>query len=235
MTASSPQRSVSALETEEGVLIFNTIRDLTARRRTEEDLRRLASIVAWSDDAIIGKTLGGIITSWNAGAERIYGYLAKEAIGKHVSMLVPFDRPDEIPQILKLLERGETVNHFETIRVRKDGEKIQIAVTTSPIRDGTGRIVGASTVSRDISVRKQAEEHAVEMDDELKRSAETNRIRQLELQLKDDFLSHVSHELRSPLTAIYQFGTIIADGLAGETSHEQNEFLRIILRGSCNR
>jgi len=149
---------LSPLNTEQGILVSSAIRDISDRRRTEEDLRRLASIVECSDDAIIGKTLEGIITSWNAGAERMYGYLAKEAIGKSVSMLVPTKHPDEIPGVLERLKRGEVVDHFETLRVRKDGEEFPIEITVSPIRDAVERIVGASTIGRDISERKRREE-----------------------------------------------------------------------------
>jgi PAS domain S-box-containing protein len=148
---------LSPLVTEQGILVSSAIRDISDRRRTEEDLRRLASIVACSDDAIIGKTLKGIITSWNAGAERMYGYSAKEVIGKPVSMLVPIDRPDEIPEVLECLKRGEIVDHFETVRVRKDGTEFPIEITVSPIRDAMEKTVGASTIGRDISERKRRE------------------------------------------------------------------------------
>ena len=148
---------LSPLETDGEIFVSNAIRDISNRRRTEEDLRRFASIVACSDDAIIGKTLEGTITSWNAGAERIYGYLAAEVIGKPVSMLVPINRTDEIPNILECLKRNEIVDHFETVRVRKDGKELQVELTVSPIRDAMERIVGASTIGRDISERKQRE------------------------------------------------------------------------------
>ena len=155
---------LSPLDTRWGVWVSSAIRDISDRRRTEEDLRRLASIVACSDDAIIGKTLEGIITSWNAGAEQMYGYSAKEAIGKSMSMLAPIGRPDEIPQILKRLKRGEIIDHLETLRVRKDGEVFPTEITLSPIRDATERVVGASTIGRDISVRKRAEKHLAQME-----------------------------------------------------------------------
>src|ERR1700722_5515198 len=148
---------LSPLDTKEGVLVSSAIRDISDRRRTEEDLRRLASIVACSDDAIVGKTTEGIITSWNAAAERIYGYSASEAIGQPVTMLVPLDRADEVPLLLERLKRGEIVDHFETVRVRRDGKQVPVEVTVSPIRDALERIVGASTIGRDISVRKQRE------------------------------------------------------------------------------
>jgi PAS domain S-box-containing protein len=155
---------LSPLDTKEGIWVSSAIRDLSDRRRTEEDLRRLASIVSCSDDAIIGKTLEGIITSWNVGAERMYGYSAVEAIGKSVSMLVPIGRPDEIPQILERLKRGEIVEHFETLRVRKDGREFYVEITASPIRDATERIVGASTICRDISDRKRREDELSRLD-----------------------------------------------------------------------
>lgn len=146
---------LSPLDTKRGRLISSAIRDISERRRTEEDLRRLASIVACSDDAIIGKTLDGIITCWNAGAERMYGYSAAEAIGKSIGMLVPAERPDELPELLLRLTAGETVDHFETIRVRKTGERFDVEISLSPIRDATEKIVGASVIARDISQRKR--------------------------------------------------------------------------------
>jgi diguanylate cyclase (GGDEF)-like protein/PAS domain S-box-containing protein len=155
---------LSPLDTKHGILVCSAIRDITDRRRTEEDLRRLASIVACSDEAIISKTLEGIITSWNVGAERMYGYSAGEVIGRSLSMLVPIDRSDEIPGVLKRLKRGETVDHFETIWIRKDGKEIDIELALSPIRDTLHAIVGASTIGHDISARKAAEKCMVQME-----------------------------------------------------------------------
>ena len=148
----------SPVDTNQGILVSSAIRDISERRRTEEDLRRLASIVAFSDDAIIGKTLEGVITSWNNGAERMYGYSAIEVMGKLVTMLVPVNRPDEIREILGRLKRNEIVDRFETVRVRKDGKEIQVELTVSPIRDAMERVVGASSIGRDISERKRREE-----------------------------------------------------------------------------
>ncbi len=118
----------------------------------------LAAVINSSDDAIIGKTLDGIIISWNRGAQNIYGYSAKEVVGRSISTLVPPDRSDEVPIILEKLRRGERVDHYETERVRKDGERIHVSLTISPVKDSTGKIVGASTIARDITERKQAEE-----------------------------------------------------------------------------
>ncbi len=155
---------LSPLDTKHGVLICSAIRDISARAKTEEDLRTLASIVACSDDAISGRTLEGIITSWNAGAERMYGYSASEAIGKPASMLVPLDHPDENPEMLESLKLGKTIDHFETTRVRKDGKVIAVELTVSPIRDALEKIVGVSTIGRDISARKASENHLLQME-----------------------------------------------------------------------
>jgi len=138
-------------------MAVNVFRDVTEQRRAEEERARLAAIVESSDDVIIGKTLDGIITSWNRGAERIYGYSADEAVGQPISMLVPPDRPDEIPRILESLRRGEKIDHFETVRVTKDGRKLDISLSVSPIRNSAGDIVGASTIARDITERKRSE------------------------------------------------------------------------------
>jgi PAS domain S-box-containing protein len=155
---------LSQLDTNQGTLVCSAIRDISDRRSTEEDLRRLASIVACSDDAIISKTLEGIITSWNAGAEQMYGYSAKETIGKAVSMLAPLDHPGESPYVLERLKEIETADHFETVGVRKGGKEFHIEITTSPIRDVLERIVGSSIIGRDISVRKSAEEQLIQME-----------------------------------------------------------------------
>jgi PAS domain S-box-containing protein len=136
------------------VLVF---RDITARRQAEEAQVRLAALVESSEDAIIGKTLEGIITSWNQGAEQIYGYRAEDVIGRSLALLVPPDRPDELPGILAQVARGEAIVRYETERVRQDGKVILVALTISPLRDAIGSIVGASTIARDITAQKQAE------------------------------------------------------------------------------
>jgi PAS domain S-box-containing protein len=137
------------------VLVF---RDISERKRAEGALAFAARIVESSDDAIFAKTLEGQILSWNAGAERMYGYTPEETIGKPVSMLAPPERHDEIPSILNRLKHGEPVEHLETIRVRKDGTRINVSLTISPIRDRDGQITGASTIARDISERRRAEQ-----------------------------------------------------------------------------
>ena len=132
--------------------------DITQRKVTEEGLLRYSEIVESSDDAIIGKTLKGIITDWNNGAEKVFGYTPKEAIGKSIHLIIPPDRVAEEEEILSHIARGERINHFETVRIRKDGKLIDVSVTISPIKDGRGTIIGASKIARDITERKKMEE-----------------------------------------------------------------------------
>ena len=136
------------------VLVF---RDITERRRTEATRHILTSIVDSSDDAIISKDLNGIITSWNKSAERMFGYTEPEVIGQSITILIPPDRLDEEPNILARLRHGERVEHFETVRRRKDGTLLDISLTISPVKNEHGTIIGASKIARDISERKRAE------------------------------------------------------------------------------
>jgi PAS domain S-box-containing protein len=138
--------------------VVNALVDLTDRRRVEISLHRLAAIVESSDDAIVAKDLDGVITEWNAGAQRIFGYAAAEVIGRPITIIIPADRWTEEPRILERIRNGERVEHFETIRKRKDGVEIPVSLTISPIRDDSGRIIGASKIARDISERYKARE-----------------------------------------------------------------------------
>ncbi|MBZ5658250.1 MAG: PAS domain S-box protein [Acidobacteriia bacterium] len=170
--------SLSPVSVEKGSLILSAIRDISDRKRIEEDLRRvneelekrtaqqlgdyrarLASIVDSSEDAILSKDLQGTITSWNKGAERIYGYTAAEVVGKPISMLTPKDRPNEIASILEKIRRGESIEHHETIRVTKNGHHLNMSISVSPLRDTSGNIAGASVIARDITAQKKTEDH----------------------------------------------------------------------------
>jgi hypothetical protein len=170
--------SLSPVSTGNGILVLSAIRDISDRRRIEEDLRRaneeldrktaqeigeyrgrLASIIDSSEDSIVSKDLNGIILSWNQGAEQLYGYTAEEAVGKPISILVPEGRPDEIPRILERIRRGESVEHYESVRLTKDGRHLDVSIRISPIRNAAGNPVGASAISRDITAQKRAEEH----------------------------------------------------------------------------
>jgi PAS domain S-box-containing protein len=152
--------TVSPIRKPDGTIIgaSKIARDITERKRAVAQLLQVAAIVENSDDAIISKNLDGIILSWNQGAERLYGYSAAEAIGQSVTMLIPEGRPDEEQRILDKIRRGERVDHYETVRVRKDGTPLQVSLTVSPVKDADGRIIGASKIARDITERKQADE-----------------------------------------------------------------------------
>ncbi len=145
---------------ETGTLVgaVNTLVDITDRKKAEEAAQRLAAIVESSDDAIVSKDLNGIITTWNSGAERLFGYTSEEIIGKSVTMLIPPGRHDEELGILERIRRGERVDHYETIRRRKDGSVVEISLTVSPIKNAEGIVVGASKIARDITERRRAQE-----------------------------------------------------------------------------
>jgi PAS domain S-box-containing protein len=136
------------------VLVF---RDVSEARRAIEARLRLAAIAESSDDAIIGKDLDGNVTSWNQGAERLFGYAAAEFIGRPVALLVPPERPDELPSILARIRRGERVEHFETVRLRQDGSRVDVSLTASSVRNAEGKVIGASKIGRDITARKREE------------------------------------------------------------------------------
>lgn len=137
------------------VLVF---RDVTEARRAVEARLHLAAIVESSEDAIISKNLDGIITTWNKGAERLYGYTAEEVVGRPLAMLIPPDHPDELPAIIEQVKRGERVEHFETVRVRKDGSRVDVSLTISPVKNAAGKIVGASKIARNVTARNKAAE-----------------------------------------------------------------------------
>jgi len=139
-------------------VLFGRAVEMDRRKRAEEAHSMLASIVEFSDDAVIGKTLNGITTSWNPGAEKVYGYSADEVTGKPISILIPPGHFDEMPKILERIKQGETIKHYESVRMRKDSREIDVSLTISPIKDAAGRIIGASTIARDITDRKLMEE-----------------------------------------------------------------------------
>jgi two-component system, cell cycle sensor histidine kinase and response regulator CckA len=132
-------------------------RERRNRMQTEATAAYLASLVQSCEDAIVGKTLDGTIVSWNAGAEKLYGYQAVEVIGRSISVLFPPYRPDELPDIMERIKAGQEVQRLETVRMRKDGSPVDVSLTISPIRDSAGQVIGASTIARDITARKQEE------------------------------------------------------------------------------
>jgi PAS domain S-box-containing protein len=165
---------------------------------------RLAFLVESSNDAIIGKTLEGTIVTWNKGAERLYGYSAAEATGRPVSMLIPQEKPDELPTIISRVMGGETIEHYEAVRVRKDSERVSVSLSISPIRDEQDNITGISSIARDITREKALE------------------------RMREKFLSILGHDLKSPLTSLTGFAEILTDTRFGEISADKLEYAQII-------
>jgi PAS domain S-box-containing protein len=194
-----------------------SILDISDRMQIEEARALLASIVESSDDAIISKNLNGIITSWNAGAERVFGYTAAEAVGQSIGIIIPAERQQEEIEIIRRLSQGETIEHFETRRVAKGGRYVPISITVSPVRNRQGVVTGASKIARDITDRLRAEEERAR----LLASEQAARAQAEEAnRAKDEFLATASHELRTPLNAILGWSAMLEQtaSLDGRTS-----------------
>ncbi len=200
----------------------------------------LAAIVEFSDDAIISKDLNGVITSWNRGAERLFGYTAGEVRGKSVTLLIPPDRRREEPEILERLKRGERVDHFETVRTRKDGSSLAISLSISPLRDSSGRVIGASKIARDITERKRAEEVVRQARDALaNQAAELDRLvteRTASLRETISELEHfsytITHDMRAPLRAMQGFADLLLNEADNRLTPQSTDYLRRIIRAS---
>jgi PAS domain S-box-containing protein len=189
----------------------NVLVDITERKMAEEARARLSAIVETSDDAIISKNLEGIIQTWNAGAERIFGYRSEEAIGQPVTLLIPADQPDEEPAILARLRRGERIEHYETVRRRKDGALLDVSLTVSPITDERGRIIGASKIARDITMRKRVEAELRHANADL-----------------EQFAYSASHDLQEPIRNIAVYADIISRRYKQTLDDKGKEYLGFI-------
>jgi len=222
--------SLSLLETDQGVLVSAAVRDSSARKAIEARLQdfdaiaHMAAIVESSDDAIIGKSLEGVITAWNAGAEAMYGYRADEMIGHNIFELVPSDGMLELSAILERLRRGERVAHYETKRLRRDGTAIDVSVTISPIRDASGAITGASTVARDMTATKQAELERIELEDRLHQSERLESMGRL--------AGGVAHDFNNLLAGIMNYASLVSTSLQDEIARgsltEDDAFVTVV-------
>ena len=190
--------------------IFVMYEDISDRRRAQDALTQLASIVETSEDAIIGQTLYGVVVTWNAAAQRMFGHTLGEIRGKHITLLAPADRAGEVHAILERIRRGEHIEHFETVRLRKDGTPIPVSISISVTRDTTGRISGFSTIARDVREEVAAREALRQARDAAERLAHT----------RSAFLANMSHEIRTPLNAVLGLTELLLDTeLAPEQRH----------------
>jgi len=203
-------------------------RDITEQRIAEITRSHHAAVVDSTDDAIITKTIDGTITSWNSAAERLFGWTAAEAIGRHVNLIIPEERRAEEEEVLARIRQNERVDHFETIRVTRDGRRLNISLTVSPLKDASGRIVGASKIGRDITGQRQLE---AERERLLAREREARAQAEALNRTKDEFLATLSHELRTPLNAIFGWSRLLQSGnLDDET---QARAVAAIVRGAA--
>jgi PAS domain S-box-containing protein len=185
--------SVGVGKSEEGLFFVGILHDLSREKETFRRVRELAAIVDSTGDAVIGKTLDGVVTYWNKGAEELYGYTPAEAIGHHVAeLIVPAEKNDELEHIHQGILKGQGVTRIDTVRHSKSGQRLMVSLTISPILDADEKVIGASAIARDITARRMAE----------KAQAEARRAAEESNRVKTDFLSIVSHELRTPLTVI---------------------------------
>jgi len=213
--------SLSPLETDDGTLVSSAIRDITDRKQAEQQRARLAAIVDSSDDAVIGRTLDGTITSWNEGAHRLFGYSAAEIIGKRLSLLVPAEREQEESLILDRVANGE-IKRLDTERRRKDGRHVDVSITVSPVRNAKGDVVGVSHVARDITERRRAETL-------LARAKEGAEAANRELEA---FSYSVAHDLRAPLRGMNGFAQMLLDGYRDRLDADGQDFLQEIVQNA---
>jgi PAS domain S-box-containing protein len=184
-------------------------------RRIEAALARVAAIVEYSDDAILSTTLHGVITSWNGGAERLYGHASSAVIGRPLSIIIPSEQASEPPRILGQIRRGELIDNYDTVRLKKDGSRVDVSVTVSPIRGGGGRIVGASVIARDITERKEAE--AARQERDILRSVAS-------------LAAAAAHEINNPLTAVMGHAQLLAHEIGAGSRRHIDEMLTAIYR-----
>jgi PAS domain S-box-containing protein len=224
----------NALRDERGkaVRLTGVSLDMTERHQAEETRSWLAALVESSDDAIVGKDLNGTIITWNSGAERMFGYTAEEVVGRPITILTSPDRPDEEEIILSRIRQGKPMAHYETVRMRKNGQPVHVSLSVSPIHDAKGSVVGVSSIARDITERKLAEEEIRRLNADLEQRVRERTVELTEANKElEAFTYSVSHDLRAPLRHIDAFARIIEDDLGAESSSELQRYVGRIRRG----
>ncbi|MEP6537102.1 MAG: PAS domain S-box protein [Bryobacteraceae bacterium] len=208
------------------VLVF---RDVTARRKAEQTMQLLASIVESSADAIIGHDLKGLFTSWNKGAERIFGYSTEETIGRPTSLISSPNRGDEMPDVLERIKRGEKIEQYQAVRRTKSGEEIDVAITISPLYDELGRIIGASKIARDITGQVRAAERLARLNSALQQSNESLARSNQDL---ERFAFVASHDLQEPLRMITVYSQLLIQAYPGTPDRNAGTFIEYIVGGT---
>ncbi len=244
--------SVSAVKDQTNNIIrfLALVEDITERKKSEAEIRRLANVVESSEDAIITKSLKGHILSWNKGAELIYGYFSQEVLGKHVSMLAPLELKKEMDELIDKIKSGIKINNYETVRLTKEGKLINIAITLSPVFDSNGKLIAISNISRDITEKKHAEKQLEEYSDKL---ANINKILNVEIndhekaeikldrliqKLKnsneelEQFAYVSSHDLREPLRMIISFLQLLKDNYKEDLDQNANDYINYAIDGA---
>jgi PAS domain S-box-containing protein len=220
---------LNPIQTKDGLMVLSAITDISARKLADVTTRQLAereqlllAVVESSDDAIVTKSLDGTITGWNRAAELLFGYPAQDAIGRSIDIIVPVELRSEVREILSRIRKGEKVDHHETVRISKDGRKIDVSLSVSPLKSATGEIVGAAKVARDITRQKQDQRALAAHDEDLKRSNAD----------LEQFAYVASHDLQEPLRMVASYTELLAEHYQGQLDEKAEKYINYAVEGA---